>query len=182
MALCDYQQQSFFWTVFDAQKDFNYNMPFQMSEQEQIMLDPVGFFYFHKPLVYQLLADMKRINNRRMDLRDLLKEMNHIWRYNNQQHQILNESDWTTRDQVAQRVTELLVLTKNKLGILESMNNLVTGDVTKYWETQEPLPYPLATTEKQSGTLRMDVPPVNPKQVTPMPFKAMPVKRRGLTR
>lgn len=169
MSLCNYTQQSFFKVVFDAKKDFNYMGVYEMPESEQITFDPVGFFYFNKSVVYAILSEIQLINGRRMELRDLLKEMGYIWRFNNTQHQVLNEPDWTSRDQVARRVVELIGITRTKLGLEERVENMVTGDVIRYWENQVPQDNPVVTSEKMSRTLSMRVPYIE-SNFTPPPY------------
>lgn len=169
MSLCDYTPQSFFKQVFDAKKDFNYIGVYELPESEQVTYDPVGFFFFNKHLVYAMLKELRMINNRRTDLRDLLKEMGYIWRFNNVQHQVVNEADWTTRREVASRVAELVRITRAKLGIRERVENMVTGDVIRYWENQIPQGNPTVTSEKMSRTLAMRVPHIE-AQYTQPPF------------
>jgi hypothetical protein len=167
--LCLDPQTSFFKYVFDEKKDFNNQMPYELTEKEQIQRDPVGFFYMHKVVVYAILSELKQINARRTDLRDLLRDMGWIWRWNNQQHQVLNEPDWTTRDEVARRVTHLIQITRKKLGMQEKVDNLVTGDIIRNWELLVPEPYPTVTTEKMSRILQLQVPHIE-SVITPPPF------------
>ena len=171
MVSCNYNQQSFFKTIFNAEKDFNYNHVHEMTEEMQKDHDPVGFYYFLKPVVYGLLHELRTINKRRTNLRDLLREMDRIWRINSQQRQILNEPDWRSNPGlVATRVVHLIHITRNKLGLEERAENVATGEVTKYHENVRPRMHPVATSEKQPGVTRLQVPRIDP-EVTPSPFR-----------
>jgi len=173
MALCDYQQQSFFKWIFDPKRDFaGWDQPYEIPESMQMQYDPVGFFFFKRTFVYRILAELKRVNKRRMDLRDLLREMDRIWRQNNQQHQVLNEADWISPDEVAARVSNLVMITRKKLQLEERVENMVTGDIIKQWENQMPVQHPLATTEKISSSFPMRVPYID-SSFTQQPFKSM---------
>jgi hypothetical protein len=170
MTLCNYQQNSFFKTVFDPVRDFNYRYTTEMTEAEQQLFDPVGFYYFHKPIVYALLAEFRLINKRRMHLRDLLREMDRIWRANSQQRVLLNETDWrSSPKRVAERVSRMVQITRRKIGLEERAENSVTGDIQKHSENAKPLMYPTVSNEKQSSILRIRTPRIDP-YVTPMPF------------
>lgn len=171
MASCNYKQQSFFRDVFDPVKDFGgYKQIYELPEKLQLEYDPVGFYFFHKDVVYSILNSLKLLNNRRIDLRDLLREMDRIWRYNSQQRVILNELDHKNRGFVAQRVNELIRITRQKLDLETRVDNLVTGDIIRNWEFFVPSDNPAAPVEKQSGTMEMRVPRID-KKITPPRFR-----------
>ena len=171
MTLCNYRQGSFFKNVFDPVKDFNYHYIHEMTEEEQQEFDPVGFYYFHKPIVYALLTEFRMINKRRMHLRDLLREMDRIWRVNSQQRKVLNETDWRDSPKhIATRVSRLVQITRRKLGLEERAQNKVTGDIQKNVENSTPLMYPVTSNEKQSSIIRIRTPHIDP-EITPLPFR-----------
>jgi hypothetical protein len=146
---------------------------YELPEALQVVYDPVGFFYFHKDVVYAILGEIKQINKRRMDLRDLLSAMDRIWRTNNQQHRVLNEADWSNKDDVARRVNELVFLTRRKLYLEERAENLVTGDIIKYWEYMIPNMYPTLPNERQTAQSTALAPTRTPyidAGFTPLPY------------
>ncbi len=146
---------------------------YEIPESLQVVYDPVGFFYFHKDVVRGILKELNKINKRRMDLRDVLHVMDRIWRTNNQQHQVLNEADWTKPNDVAKRVNELIFLTRRKLFLEERAENLVTGDIIKYWEYMVPNLYPALPNERQTAQSTALAPTRTPfidSDFTPLPY------------
>lgn len=169
--LCNYPQRSFFRDVFDPIKDFgNYKHIIEIPESMQLTIDPVGYYYFHKVVVYNLLYSIQLLNNRRYNLRDVLREMDRIWRYNSMQRIVLNEPDYRKHNLVAKRVNELIRVTRQKFHLDTRVENLVTGETIKNWEYQIPELYPAAPLEKQERTLEMRIPHID-KKITTAPFQ-----------
>ena len=166
MARCNYRQQSIFRDVFDAKKDFGqYSAPYEMPEELQLIFDPVGFYFFHKDVVYKILSEVQQYNNRRYNLRDILREMDLIWRFNSVQRIILNEPDHN----VSKRVNELIRITRQKLNLDARVENLVTGDILKHWEFQVPAMNPALPLEKLSNIRQLTTPHID-SQVSVAPF------------
>ena len=168
MALCNYPQKSYFRDVFDPIKDFRWRHIYEIPETLQKIYDPVGYYYFHRKNVHTLLADLRRIN-KRVDLRDLLRDMDRIWRYNNQNHRILNESDWTSEPDVARRVNHLTMLTRKRLSLANRVDNQISSGTIRTWEYQEPISWPTSTKGTLSGQVNMQHPQIM-TQETPSPF------------
>ena len=158
---CAYDQRSFFKVIFDPSRDFNYAHVHEMTEEMQIEHDPVGFYYFLKPVVYGLLAELRTINKRRVTLRDLLHEMDRIWRVNDGQRRVLNEPDYKDKQDVARRVIDMIQITRSKLGLQERSENVATGDTAKHRENVRPLMHPVSSNEKQSGVMRITTPHID---------------------
>jgi hypothetical protein len=157
MALCNYPQKSYFRDVFDPRDDFNWSHVYEIPESLQKIYDPVGYYFFHRRNVHQLLADLRKIN-KRVNLRDLLRDMDRLWRFNNQNHQILNEPDWHTKEMVAKRVNQLTKLTRARLTLQNRVENQVSTDVIRTWEYQEPLELPVLSKGTISGALELNNP------------------------
>lgn len=154
MALLNYTQQSFFKDIFDPIKDFGWNYPYEMPEEIQQLYDPVGFWYFHKDNVRPIVRTLRRINDR-VELRDVLRDMDRIWRYNNKQHTVLNEPDWVSANDVAKRVKELTKLTIRRLSLQNRADNQVSSDVVRTWEYSEPMSFPVTTKGTLSGQVAL---------------------------
>lgn len=168
MALCNYDQQSYFRDVFDPLKDFRWQHLYEIPETLQQEYDPVGFWYFHHKNVHAILTDLRRVN-KRVDLRDLLREMDRIWRYNNQQHRLLNEPDWRGAEEVSQRVHQLTQITRARLNLENRVENQVSSDVIRTWEYQEPLPLPTVTKGTLTGQVALRHPQIMKTETNP-PF------------
>lgn len=167
MALCNYNQQSYFRDVFDPLKDFRWQHLYEIPENLQLEYDPVGFWYFHRKNVHSILADLRRIN-KRVDLRDLLRDMDRIWRFNNQQHRLLNEPDWRDQADVARRVDHLTKITRARLDLENRVENQVSADVIRTWEYQEPLPLPTVTKGTLTGQVRLHHPQIMKTETAPL--------------
>ena len=158
MALCNTPKTSHFWRVFDARKDFNHDGPIELTNEEQQIMDPVGYWFFDHRIVDMLLCELNEINAQRYDHRDLLKEMERIWRFNKQHQHRYNEPDWETSVEIRKRVRQLVLLTRKKLGLRQRLDNLVTGDITRHSEYLEPVMYPVNSTEKSPSSFPLRVP------------------------
>lgn len=165
--LCNYDQASYFKDVFQANKDFGWSNIYEIPEDLQKEYDPVGFYYFHRKNVNPILADLRQIN-KRVDLRDLLRDMDRIWRFNNQAHRIINEPDWTDERAVAKRVDQLTQLTRKRLCLENRVENQVSSDVIRAWEYQEPLAYPAVPKGTLSGQVRLTHPTTMDKETDPL--------------
>lgn len=167
MALLNYEQKSFFKEVFDPVKDFSWKMPYEIPEELQKEYDPVGFWYFHKRNVRPILQELRHINVR-ISMRDLLREMDRIWRFNNQQHRIINEPDWTNKKDVADRVDQLTRLTRRRLSLQQRASNQVSSDTIRTWEYQEPMPHPVYPKGTLSGQVLLQHPRIMDRENPPL--------------
>lgn len=178
MTRCAYDQKSFFQDIFIPEKDFNWDMPYEMPEDIQQEYDPVGFYFFHKEVVYKILEEWQSLNNRRYKVRDLLREMDRIWRYNSMQRIVINEPDYRNGG-VSARVNELVRLTRKKLFLDARVDNVVTGDTIKHSEFQVPADNPALPLEKQSPIRKLTTPHID-QEISPMPFRNVGVFNRRL--
>lgn len=165
--LCDYQQTSYFKDIFDPVRDFNWGHIYELPEELQKIYDPVGFWYFHKRNVNPILAELRQIN-KRVDLRDLLRDMDRIWRFNNQNHILLNEPDWLTESEVARRVCEMTRITRARLKLENRVENQVSSHVIRTWEYQEPLALPTLAKGTVSGELPFQTPRIMAQETVPL--------------
>lgn len=168
MALCNYKQTSYFRDVFDPVKDFRWRQAYEIPEELQETYDPVGFWYFHRRNVDPILRELRRIN-KRVDLRDLLREMDRIWRFNNQQHRVLNEPDWSdTNEDVQRRVKHLTRITRARLALEARVDNQVQTDVIRAWEYSEPTQLPAYPKGTLSGQIPLQTPQIMPNETPPL--------------
>lgn len=165
--LCSYTQTSYFKDVFEPVRDFNWNYPIELPEDLQKIYDPVGFWYFHKRNVNPILQELRLIN-KRVNLRDLLRDMDRIWRFNNQNHLLLNEPDWLTDDQVAGRVNAMTHTTRARLKLANRAENQVSSHVIRTWEYQEPVALPVLAKGTLSGELPFQTPRIMLKETVPL--------------
>ena len=98
----------------------------------------------------------------------MLRDMDRIWRYNNQHHRVINEPDWTDTKDVAERVDELTKLTRRRLSLQHRADNQVSSDVIRTWEYQEPMEHPVHPKGTLSGQINLQHPRIMVDENAPL--------------
>jgi len=161
-AACNIDYDSYIRYVARQSKDFNNKYPFEFGVEDWMMRDPVGYLYFNKSIVHALLHQLRLLNPALWNLRELLKEMEDIWRFNSESRVVLDEPYPSTVEEIYSRVRELVNITEKRLNMQTRVNNEILGQIIRQTSYLIPLSNPVVTGEKRNGIVPLQTPFILP--------------------
>lgn len=173
MAYCNEQHDSYFEYILKERQDFRNQNIHELSVDELKNIDPVGYNFFRKIHVQHILEIQNAIHPNRYELRDVLKMMDDIWRFNSVGRQVLNEHKYITPIEVENRTHELLDMTLKKFERESRVENEVTSGVVDSHEFYIPPLNPTHTSGKLSSANKIIHTGIQPHETPPL-FQPMP--------